>query len=339
MSIVFFSMLVAPVLAQDLWKYAGSGVDAILFFNTKQAENSMDKDLWDTIQQDKKNALAQEKESVAEEGLGFDMKDRHAEGLVNVRIEGTNPTRLSLDGAIKLTGFAQTTPLEDLKSLLNTKLQGEGIEQQKLDIEGKEAFRIKTKINGNGQPMEILIIPRDDNTFEFKTKLNGQEGTSLGFVAQNGSNASLVQGISGSDVSLAFACQTNRLASLIKSEDARMNMLKAWLMATSTGNIVVRVEEKKIKLTLHITFLNTDMAQQLYANVNPKLALFASIPEISTFLSSINMNVTGGLLTVNASLDIEKGWSMVRMFDYMPVIENDADDESDEDIEKKEAAE
>ena len=311
-------LLSCAMYAQEFWKYAGSGADAIMYFNTMQAEKAMDRELWDAIQKERQKALERlEKEEAAQDEFSPGLKDRHVEALLNILVESIEPMSIALDGAVKFSGGTGSTPLEDLKDMLDSAKGKDGIEISTIDVQGREAYSISTSISDTGQPIEILVVPLNDNAFEFKAKLNSRSGLQPGMLPQGGASAPLVQGIAGADVSFAAACNTLKLASMLGGGQRAM-MLKNWLKSTRSGSLLGRVKGSGLYLTLNLAFQDASVARQLYSAVSPHVKTFAETKRVAYYFSGLELKLDGDVISADCMVDIGKGWNLVRKLDNVP---------------------
>ena len=112
---IFFLMLNLCVASPDnspkesLWNYASPTADVILYFDTKQPEQAMDKQLWNLIQRDKNKAIDSNSE-----GQLFDTKNRDMQGIVNLYIRSMTPFSATIEGVANITGDIQN----DIQKLL-----------------------------------------------------------------------------------------------------------------------------------------------------------------------------------------------------------------------------
>ncbi len=318
--------------AQDLWNYANAGADLILFIDSENGEKNMDPELWKQIQWEKKMAVIKDKvrekrairkhnaeEEEKEEGDGksleFDMKDRHVKLLLNLFVESTTPMVGRLEGAVVLNGNAPTTPLQDFKGLLGDQLANPNVIQSKAKIDGKEAFALDFVQTQNSPPMNCIVIPQDDNTFEFRLRFNGKDGVLKDVVPKNGGSMAMTEGLAGSDTPFAVSCNTQRLASMMNGElTPQMMALKNCLKQTDVGKVNCRISGKDAFLTLSLHFYDAGAAQQIWGQLAPVTETLRSQPIMQQYLRDTKVSVNGDTLIISTTMDVKTGWRLINKF-------------------------
>ncbi len=341
----------SSLIGQDLWRYVNAGADAIVYINTENGEKNMDPEIWEKIQREKKEAIAvdqkraeEAKEYTAkrraeakEKGnadendkaevydekdeaneFKFDTKDRHIELLVNIFSVSTSPMVANMEGAIKMKGGeSETSPLQDFKKLLEDQKENSAVSQKKLKVEGRDAYAIdsSTNINGKNTPVNSLIVPIDANTFEFKMVMNSEKGVVPSMLPKSNGTMAMTEGLMGSDFALAFACNTQKLASMMNGEmTPQMMALKNYLMQTDVGKITCRIAGRDAQITLMVHFFDPTVAQGILGQIKQFTTALNSHPIISQYVRDINPIVNGDQFIITAKIDVEKGWAIVRKF-------------------------
>jgi len=330
----------STLIGQDLWRYANAGADAIVYINSEAAEKNMDSELWQKIQREKKEAIAvderrleQAKEYEAQkraEGKGnaeeeddgnelkLNFKDRHMQLLVNVFSVSNNPMVTNIEGAIILKGNdMESSPLQDFKKLLDDQKGNASVSQRKIKVDGRDAYAIDTSTNvkGKNTPLNCLVIPRNENTFEFKMMMNSEEGVTRTMLPQAGGPMAMTDGITGVDNVIAVGCNTQKLASMMNGElSPQMMGLKNCLLQTDVGKMTCRVSGKNAYLTLMLHFYDVSVAQRILQQIQQFVTTLNTQPVIRQYVRDITAIVNADQLIISGTMDVETGWAVVRKF-------------------------
>lgn len=327
------------LVAQDLWGYANAGADAIVYVNSENGEKNMDPVLWAKIQREKKEAIAvderrakeaaeQEREKLKAEGreaddaeddgMKLDFKNRHVQLLLNIFVVSTTPMAANMEGAIILSGKDdKTTPLQDFKELLGEQKGNPSISQRRLKVDGHEAFAIDTTtdVNGRNMPANCLVVPIDDNMFEFKMKMNSPTGVSETMLSRAGGTMAMTDGLTGGDNVLAIGCNTQRLASMMNGElTPQMLALKNCLLQTDIGKLTCRVSGRNAYITIMLHFYDPAVANRILAQIRQVTYVFNEQPILNQYVREIKTSVNGDQLIITGTMDIERGWSIINKF-------------------------
>ncbi|MBQ7650643.1 MAG: hypothetical protein IJS15_06765 [Victivallales bacterium] len=339
-------ILASTLFGQNLWKYANAGADAIVYINSESAEKNMDPELWRKIQREKKEAIAvderrleeakeYEAQKRAEENakkddkdkveddddgneLKLNLKDRHMQLLVNIFVLSNNPMVTNFEGALILKGNDnESSPLQDFKKLLDDQKDNSAVSQRKVKVDGREAYAIDTSANvkGANTPVNCLVIPRDDHTFEFKMMMNSQDGIMPAMLPQLGGPMAMTEGIASGDNAIAVGCNTQKLASMMNGElSPQMMGLKNCLQQTDIGKMTCRVSGKDAYITLMLHFYDATVAQRILMQIQQFVTTLNTQPVIKQYLRDVMATVNADQLVISATVDVETGWAIVRKF-------------------------
>ena len=338
--IILVLVISSSLMAQDLWSYANAGADVVVYVNSENGEKNMDPALWAKIQRQKKEAIAvherrtkeaeayhkeqlkaegKEEEEDEEGGKEIDMnfKDKHIELLLNIFVVSTTPMVSNFEGAIIVKNDDKSSPLQDFKKLLEEQKGNSAVTQRSLKIDGREAFAIDTTSNVNGKNMatNCLVIPRDDNMFEFKIKMNSPTGVSETMLSRAGGTMAMTEGITGGDNALAVGCNTQRLASMMNGElTPQMLALKNCLQQTDIGKLMCRVSGRNAYITIMLHFYDPLAAQGVLANIRQFTYVINEQPLLNQYVREVKTSVNGDQLIITGTMDVERGWSLINKF-------------------------
>ena len=336
-------ILASTLFGQNLWKYANAGADAIVYINSESAEKNMDPELWRKIQREaiavderrleeakeyeaqkraEENAKKDDKDKVEDDDDGnelkLNLKDRHMQLLVNIFVLSNNPMVTNFEGALILKGNDnESSPLQDFKKLLDDQKDNSAVSQRKVKVDGREAYAIDTSANvkGANTPVNCLVIPRDDHTFEFKMMMNSQDGIMPAMLPQLGGPMAMTEGIASGDNAIAVGCNTQKLASMMNGElSPQMMGLKNCLQQTDIGKMTCRVSGKDAYITLMLHFYDATVAQRILMQIQQFVTTLNTQPVIKQYLRDVMATVNADQLVISATVDVETGWAIVRKF-------------------------
>ena len=268
------------------------------------------------------NAKKDDKDKIEEDDDGnelkFDLKDRHMQLLVNIFILSNNPMVTNFEGAVILKGNdTESSPLQDFKKLLGDQKNNSAVSQRKIKVDGREAYAIDTSANvkEKNTPVNCLVIPRDEHTFEFKMKMNSQDGITPAMLPQAGGAMAMTDGIASDDNAIAVGCNTQKLASMMNGElSPQMMGLKNCLLQTNVGKMTCRVSGKDAFFTLMLHFYDATVAQRILQQIQQFITTLNTQPVISQYVRDIMATVNADQLVISATVDVETGWAIVRKF-------------------------
>ncbi len=167
----------------SLWKFASSAADVILYFNTRQPEEAMDKNLWKLIQLDKQEAAAEDAGND-----WFDTKDRDIEAIANLYISSVVPFVATVEGVANITGNVQ----DDIKRLLKN-LSQEGAPAPQINKkDGLSKYNFSIPTADICPPVDIMFVPVNSNQIQFRINITpGKEMSQSVINTSDGNNRSI----------------------------------------------------------------------------------------------------------------------------------------------------
>ena len=196
--------------------YADPGADVVLYFNTRQAEEAMDKTLWEELRREKEAAIA----AGGKDRL-FETKGRDIEAIVNLRIASVTPFRGTVEGVAEITGDLKG----DIAKMLESLKKNNG-PAPKVDRRDEGTFYNFNLPGGEkSPPVDAMFVPIGNNRIHFRANIapQGEKLAMRPLEAVSGGGASkLPARFYGGAASFILAVRTEKFAGLpLPSGDGR----------------------------------------------------------------------------------------------------------------------
>lgn len=291
---------------ESLWSYASPSADVILYFDTKQPEQAMDKTLWQLIQKDKNEALERESE-----GQLFDIKNRDMEALVNFYINSIAPFSATIEGVAKITGNIHN----DIQKLLETFTQ-EGMPTPQInEIEHMSFYNFSVPNNEATPPIDIMFVPLNNNLLHFKINIKPNENMSQTMVVTSQENVKVLETRPQNQQAFVVAGHVEKIKKFpIWQRNHKINMM-GYFNQIETFCICGNVSNLHLIISVNILFKNSESAKNFtlsFNNVKSKIAQTISVDEQPQLISK------GNAVQITGKINIAKAWKIISHITSQP---------------------
>lgn len=272
---------------ESLWNFASPAADVILYFNTKQAEKAMDKNLWKAIQRDKNRAI----DSEPDEQL-FDTKNRDMEVIANVYIRSVSPFSATIEGVANITGNIHN----DIQKLMGTLSQNGGPMPQMSKDEKIPKYNLAIPANENVPPVDIMFTPVNNNQLHFRINIVPRDKMSQLTVGTSQAQSRLLTTVPQREHSFVLAANVEKIAALPILQNNQSGMAAAYLDKIKTvclyghveklflmiqGDIVLNGPEFSGSFVQLLNLFKTNMAKNFKKEELPQITAKANIVSVS----------------------------------------------------------
>lgn len=283
----------------SLWNFASPAADVILYFNTEQPEQAMDKNLWQLIQKDKQKAI----DSSPDEQL-FDTKNRDMEAIANLYIRSISPFSATVEGVANITGNIHN----DIQKLLGTLKQNGGPTPQ-IKETGKVTHYNFTMPGVEKMPLlDVMFTPISNNQLHFRINIAPSGEMSQMMIGTSQGKVQILQTVSQQALAFVLAGNVEKIAPFFAMAGERTQNISSYLSQIQTLCICGNVQSQHLIINADIILKDPAAAGrfvQLLNGVCPKLA------QVAHFDGSPQIVSKGKIVNINGKINIARGWQMI----------------------------
>ena len=291
---------------ESLWNYASPAADGILYFNTKQAEKAMNKNLWEMIQRDKNAAI----DSEPEEQL-FDTKNRDVELIVNVYIRSVSPFSAAIEGVANITGNIHN----DIQKLMGTLGQNGGPVPQMSKDEKNPRYNLSIPANENVPPVDIMFTPVNNNQLHFRINIVPKDRMSQYTVETSQAKSKLLTTVPQREHSFVLSANVEKISTLPMLQNDRSGMAAVYLDKVRTVCIYGHVQNLFLILRGDIVLKGPEFAGsfvQLLNVFNTNMSAKIKKDNLVQITSKSN------IVTVSGKVNIADAWDAISKITRQP---------------------
>lgn len=299
--LIFTSVILTATEKNEnsLWKFASPAADVILYFNTKQPEQAMDKNLWQLIQKDKQRAI----DSSGDEQL-FDMKNRDMEAIANLYIHSISPFSATIEGIANITGNIHN----DIQKLLAALKQDSGPVPQIKEIDKVPRYNFSMPGAENMPPVDIMFTPVNNNQLHFRINIVPRGAMSQIAIGTSQGNVQILKTVPQQEQAFVIAGNIENFAALSAMYGERTQHISSYLTQIQTLCIYGNIQSQHL-------IINTDVILKDPASVGKFVQMLANVSEklsrIAQFDDSPRIVSKGKIVNINWRVNIAKAWQMI----------------------------
>ena len=293
--------LCAHAQEESLWGYADPSADLCIYINTKQAEQAMEKGLWDRIQQDKNDAIARKSRKQGK-GQLFSTKDRDMELMGNLRIVSMEPFCGSVDGIANISGDLPG----DIDKLMEMMKGNDGVSSQMSKQGDLDFYSIAMSGADNISGFDCMFVPVKPNQIQFRININSQDAVRKAVLSTYSEPSPAIKRLSGQE--LAFACiiSPEKIAGLQLAGNA--GKIAEYLKQMKELAISVRVAGQDVKLNGIFSFKSESDAAAFVTIAQPILSQVKSYTGAET---PPRISVTEKDVDITIPVSISDAWDLI----------------------------
>lgn len=284
---------------KSLWEFASPSADAILYFNTKQPEQAMDRNLWEFIQRDKLNAIA----ANPEEQL-FDTKNRDMEAIINLYVYSISPFSATIEGVANITGNIHN----DIQKLLKNLGQNGGPSPKINEIDKIPHYNWTVPANEDTPPVDIMFTPVNNNQLHFRINITPRGEMSQAAIGTTQKNVTLLNTVPQQEQAFVLAGDVEKLMSLTGLPGAQGENAMTYLSQIKTVCAYGNVQALHLFVNANIILKDSSFLPkfiQLLNSYRNNMVAIAKLEELPRITSS------GNMIKIAAKINIADAWQML----------------------------
>ncbi|MBR4255439.1 MAG: hypothetical protein IKQ16_10160 [Lentisphaeria bacterium] len=283
--------------ADSLWGYADPTADVCVYINTKQAENAMEKGIWERIQKDKNEAIAKKSK-----GQLFSTKDRDMELMCNVRITSVDPFCGSVNGVANISGNLQGD-IDNLMEMMkgNDSVSSQMTKQNDLDFYSLALGGLEG-ISG----VDCMFVPVKPDQVQFRININSPDAVQKQVLSRSSEPSPAIKKLSGRDLSFACIIDPEKIAGFSFPE--RAGRFAEFLKQTDEIALSVYVAGTEMILSGAFSFKTESSAADFQTVIKPFLS---EAKEISGAETPPGVAATGKDVEVKIPISISDAWDLI----------------------------
>lgn len=292
--------LCADAQEESLWGYADPTADICIYINTKQAEKAMEKGLWDRIQKDKNDAIAQKTQ--AGKGQLFSTKDRDMELMGNLRIVSVEPFSGMVDGVANISGDLTG----DIDKLMENLKGNDGVSSQMSKQGDLDFYSVAMSGADSVSGFDCMFVPVKPNQIQFRININSQDAAQKKVLSTYSEPSPAIKRMSGQD--LAFACivDPEKIASFKFTDDTEK--VAEFLKKMKEIAVSVRVAGQEMKLNGIFSFKSESDAAAFVTIAKPFLS---EVKPATGTETPPRISATGKDVDITIPVNISDAWNLI----------------------------
>lgn len=283
--------------------------DAVVYFNTRQAEKAMSPEIWKRIKSEKEETARRARSSTG----GKPFKNTDAEGALNVTFASFQPLQLTVDGEIALSGGQKGAVRQDVEVICSDAVEI-GFSVTRGGSKDEPAYVLNGKLQEDQPPVHAELTIKKDGRIAGDLKWGGQQDK----VSEGNRMPVLIRQMQsfGNDLSLGVALDAQRIATLPLDGNDRQRELKKLLVKLETLGLCVRVKGDALCFFLTGEFLREEDAVAFLASVRPFCsALVAALSVNGGAVRSMTPGGAGRRVTIMITADVSVLWQLLGRFE------------------------
>ena len=294
----------------------GQKADIELYVNTRQAEMSMDRSLWNRIDNDRNRALARSKDA-----LKKDMKDKDVMAALTFNLLSEKPARFQLDLAAIVSGGIEKE-IELLKAMAADSENTITVNESKQS--GKTVYSINGDLSDDGDKVSALLSSEGDNVFAALVFDGTQED--LKSLKLGSNSIDFTRDATFKENSFILCGKCDKIIALLRLLENNNREPMKILEQFNSIKILGKVLGKKLFVRFLLVPKDMMVAEKQHQNLKSFLERFsANMPGV---LGDTSVAVADNTLFLSFSLDILLAWSFMMNF-YNDSAYGDADNVED----------
>ena len=313
---IFFLMLNLCAAAPDnspkesLWNYASPTADVILYFDTKQPEQAMDKQLWNLIQRDKNKAIDSNSE-----GQLFDTKNRDMQGVVNLYIRSMTPFSATIEGVANITGDIQN----DIQKLLCSLADEGAPAPQIIKHDELSKYNFKIPANDNLPPIDVMFTAINNNQLHFRINIIPHGDMSQEIIGTSQKKNKILNDIPQQDQAFVLAADIEKLSQFPILQTEKAKPVATYISQIKSVCIFGHVQNLHLLIQCNIVLKNVSSVSnytQLLNSFRSKIAQSFKFEEMPKIISKDNV------IRITGKINIKDAWQIISHITNRPKLKN-----------------
>lgn len=297
---------------KDIWININPHADAMVFIDFGQAEKSMEKDIWNQINKDKKAAFEKEK-AEGSEGVNIanvfdDFTGLNPAVLINITAVSHKPFRLMIEGVIRFNSKEIKRGDATIKALVK-KLSDWGcdLSEEKTDKGFKQVLTIKD--GKSAEPMSFSMVSSGSGEYEFCFLYNLKKKIVLPPSKYFRSHRKMLESFKArtSDPVSFFVLNSIRWMFLLPKNKENYELRHLMAIADSIGGCI-KIQGNILHLLLSADFGDNIVANRYAREVKDLVDKAKQIIQ-GIILRDLSADVVNTSVGVSVAIDIRAAWS------------------------------